>query len=394
VRHIGDDERRARIARRHALAPTARVADPLSAARALTVLHATEPATVYLALFARVDGLAVADVDRALYEERSLVKQLAMRRTLFAFPRDLLPAAWGSASARVADQERRRTAKDAELGGLADDGEAWLKEAREAVLGRLADGSALGAATLRTELPVLAGKVLLGGGTKWAAEVSLAPRVLGVLGAEGLIVRGRNEGHWRVSRPAWTLMDRWLGERPEPLATHEGYAELVRRWLRTFGPGTESDIVWWLGATKTAVRRALGDVGAVEVSLDGGGTGWVLADDLEPVDPEPPWAALLPVLDPTTMGWKQRDFYLDPAHTPYLFDTNGNAGSTAWWDGRIIGCWVQDDEGVVRVVLREDPGAGAQAALDAEAERLTDFLDGVRVNSVYASLQMRSALLP
>ena len=394
MRHIGDDERRARIGRRHALAPTARVVDPLSAARALTVLHATEPATVYLALFARVDGLTVADVDRALYEDRSLVKQLAMRRTLFAFPRDLLPAAWGSASARVADQERRRTAKDAQLGGLAEDGEAWLKEAREAVLGRLADGSALGAATLRTELPVLEGKVLLGSGTSGRPRCRWLPACWACSEPEGLIVRGRNEGHWRVSRPAWTLMDRWLGEPPEPLDPHEGYAELVRRWLRTFGPGTETDIVWWLGATKTAVRRALGDVGAVEVSLDDGGTGWVLADDLEPVDPEPPWAALLPVLDPTTMGWKQRDFYLDPDHTPYLFDTNGNAGSTAWWNGRIVGCWVQDEDGVVQVVLREDPGAQARAALDVEAERLTAFLDGVRVNSVYASLQMRSALLP
>jgi Winged helix DNA-binding domain len=394
VRHIGDDERRARIARRHALAPAARVADPLSAARALTALHATEPATVYLSLFARVDTLTVADVDRALYEERCLVKQLAMRRTLFAFPRELLPAAWGSASARVADQERRRTAKDAELGGLAADGEKWLKQAREAVLDRLADGSELNAVTLRTELPVLAGKVLLGAGTKWEAEVSLAPRVLGVLGAEGLIVRGRNEGHWRVSRPAWTLMDRWLGEKPTRLEAREGYAKLVRSWLRTFGPGTETDVVWWLGATKTAVRRALGDVGAVEVSLDGDGTGWVLADDLEPVDPVPDWAALLPVLDPTTMGWKQREFYLHPDHTPYLFDTNGNAGSTAWWNGRIVGCWVQDDAGTVQVLLREDPGAQARAAFDVEAERLTAFLDAVRVNSVYTSLLMRSALLP
>jgi hypothetical protein len=94
------------------------------------------------------------------------------------------------------------------------------------------------------------------------------------------------------------------------------------------------------------------------------------------------------------MGWKQRDFYLHPDHTPYLFDTNGNAGSTAWWDGRVIGCWVQDEEGVVRVVLREDPGAEARAALDVEAQRLTTFLDGVRVNTVYASQQMRSALLP
>ena len=393
MRHIGDDERRARIACRHALAPAARVADPPSVARTLTALHATEPATVYLTIVARTDGLSVADIDHALYDDRSLVKQLAMRRTLFAFPRDLLPAAWGSASARVADQERRRIAKDAELGGLADDGEAWLKEAREAVLARLADGAGYSAARLRAELPELEGKVRLGSG-KWAAEVSLAPRVLGILGAEALVVRGHNDGHWRVSRPAWTLMSGWLGERPEPLDPHDGYAELVRRWLRTFGPGTETDIVWWLGATKTAVRRALADVGAVEVSLDGGGTGWVLADDVEPTDPEAPWAALLPVLDPTTMGWKQRDFYLHPDHTPYLFDTNGNAGSTAWWDGRIIGCWVQDEEGVVRVVLREDPGAEARAALDVEAQRLTTFLDGVRVNTVYASQQMRSALLP
>ena len=57
-----------------------------------------------------------------------------MRRTLFVFPRDLLPAAWGSASARVAEQERKRIAKDVVLGGLAVDGEEWLRgRARRAV---------------------------------------------------------------------------------------------------------------------------------------------------------------------------------------------------------------------------------------------------------------------
>ena len=130
-------------------------------------------------------------------------------------------------------------------------------------------------------------------------------------------------------------------------------------------------------------------MGAVEVALDGGGTGWVLPDDLEPVGQEPPWAALLPVLDPTSMGWKQRDFYLRPDHTPYLFDTNGNAGSTAWWNGRIVGCWVQDDAGVVEVrILEKLPKAGV-AALESEAARLTDWLDGVRVGTVYPSSAMK-----
>jgi Winged helix DNA-binding domain len=106
MRHVPDEERRARLAVRHALAPGFRVGSPEAAARAMTVLHATEPATVYLSCWARVESLEVADVDRALYEDRSLVKQLAMRRTLFVLPREVLPAVLGSASARVADSER------------------------------------------------------------------------------------------------------------------------------------------------------------------------------------------------------------------------------------------------------------------------------------------------
>ena len=120
----------------------------------------------------------------------------------------------------------------------------------------------------------------------------------------------------------------------------------MRRWLRSFGPGTEADLVWWLGATKGAVRRALGELDAVEVSLSEG-VGYLLPDDLDDLPEPEPWAALLPVLDPATMGWKQRDFYLDPEDRPYLFDTNGNGGTTAWWCGRVVGCWVQDPDGVV-----------------------------------------------
>lgn len=394
LRHVDDTERRARLARRHAIHPDHRVEDAVAATRAMTVLHSTEPPTPYLSLHARVDGLTRADIDRALYEDRSLVKQLAMRRTLFVFPCDLLPAAWGSASARVAGQEWKRIAKDAVLGGLSTDGDEWLRAARDAVLDRLADGDELSARALRDELPVLTGTVHVGAGTKWAADVSMAPRVLTQLGADARIVRGRNGSHWRVSQPQWTSMATWLDSVPEPLDEAAGYAELVRRWLLTFGPGTETDIVWWLGATKAAVRRALADLGAVTVSLDSGDTGWLLVDDVDPAPAVEPWAALLPALDPTLMGWKQRDFYLDPDHTPYLFDTNGNGGTTAWWDGRVVGCWVQDPDASVRVILREDLGVDGRAALDREAERLTGWLAGEIVNSIYASRQMREARLP
>jgi hypothetical protein len=391
MRTVTDGERRHRIARRHALAPGHRAGDPLAATRAMTVLHATEAPTVYLSLWARVDGLTVADVDRALYDDRTLVKQLAMRRTLFVFPRELLPAAWGSASARVASALRARLAKDVERAGIADDGTAWLAAAEAATVARLSDGSELSAQQLREQVPELGGRLDVGKG-KYAANVSVAPRVLTQLGVEGRIVRAHNGGHWRTARPQWTAMATWLGgDLPEPAKEREGYAELVRHWLTTFGPGTEADLVWWLGATKTAVRGALADVAAVEVSLEDGRPAYLLPDDVELEEQVDPWAALLPVLDPTVMGWKERDFYLG-SHGPMLFDTNGNAGTTAWWDGRIVGCWAQDPDGAVVLNLLEDPGADGRTALEAEADRLTGWLEGHRVSTVYPSIAMKQAV--
>ncbi|MGH8957089.1 MAG: winged helix DNA-binding domain-containing protein [Acidimicrobiia bacterium] len=391
MRHITDNERRDRIARRHALAPDFRLPDSEAATAAMTVLHATEAPSVYLSLYARVEGLKPSDVDAALYEDRSIVKQLAMRRTLFVFPRHLLPAAWGSASARVAGQILARLVKQVESAGLAEDGAAWMKSARRAVVSRLRNGDDLSAQELREEVPELAGRFVMAPGKKYGGEFSIAPRVLAQFGAEGLIVRGPNQGHWRTARPRWTSMSAWLGDVPEPLSEADGYAELVKRWLWTFGPGPIEDIRWWLGSTVTVVKRALNDVAAVEVSLERGATGWVLPNDLEPVSVDAPWGCLLPVLDPSTMGWKQRDFYLG-AHGTELFDINGNAGTTTWWDGRIVGCWIQDQFGVVRLVFLEDPGAEARKFLQNEADRLTDWLEGHRVSTVYPSSAMRAAL--
>ncbi|BAH36436.1 winged helix DNA-binding domain-containing protein [Rhodococcus erythropolis] len=387
MRHVSDDERRARIGVRHALAPSFRVDSPEAATRAMTVLHATESATVYLSCWARVRSLDAADVDNALYDQRSLVKQLAMRRTLFTFPRDLLPAAWSSASARVANTERTRMAKDVVKAGIAVDGNDWLDRARAEVLTLLTDApEGLSALEVRQAVPMIDVKVEGSAGEIWSA-----PRVLTHLGATADIMRGTNTARFPVSRPLWTLTRHWLDDAPIDLESADGYREIVRRWLHSFGPGTEDDIVWWLGSTKTVVRAALAELEAVAVSLDGGDTGWLLPDDVATVCDPGPWAALLPVLDPTIMGWKNRDFYLGP-HRNQLFDTRGNAGTTAWVDGRVVGCWIQDAAGVVHVRVLESVSADAQRALDAEAVRLTEWLGGVKIGTGYVSQAMKQAV--
>lgn len=393
---FSDQARRARLARRHALHPEHRLGNPTDVARALVALHATEPSTVYLSVAARMHAATVDAVETALYADRSLIKQLAMRRTLFAFPREVLPAAWGSASARVAAQQLAQLARDLERHSIADDGAAWIVRGRAAVLERLAGGRSASAQRLRQDLPLIDGRTTaIEGATRWQfPDLPFAPRLLTLLGAEHSIVRGRNEGHWRISRPAWTLMADWLGESPEPLPMAAGYVELTRRWLTAFGPGTEADLVWWLGATKSAVRTALAALEAVPVRLDCGSTGYVLPGDERPDDEVSEWVALLPVLDPTTMGWKQRDFYLPPALVPYLFDSNGNGGTTAWLNGRIVGCWVQDEDARVRVLPSEPLSSRHRAMLEGEAGRLTSFVAGVVIANVYKSRLMKGEPLP
>ena len=115
-----------------------------------------------------------------------------------------------------------------------------------------------------------------------------------------------------------------------------------------------------------------------------GRPGGCCPDDLDQVEPVEPWGALLPSLDPTTMGWFERSWYLGP-HKSQVFDTSGNAGATAWWDGRIVGGWSQAENGEVDLQLLEDVGADAQTALEAEADRLTAWLDGTRIQARFPS---------
>ncbi len=389
MRRFDVGERRARLARRHLLAPGHAAADVLAATDALVCLHATDPATVCLSAWARVDGLTVADLEKALYVDRRLVRHLCMRRTLFVFRPELFGVVQAAASRRVADQERRRLAKEVQNAGLVDDGEAWLRAASAAVLDAL---DALGEATsteLRAAVPLLEGSIAYGEGRSWGGDYPVGPRVLTCLSAAGEIVRASNRGGWNVSRPTWARTPAWLGASPPEPPEREARAELVRRWLRAFGPATVADLKWWLGSTLTATRAALADVGAVEVDVHGA-AGVVLPDDLDPVPSPEPWAALLPGLDPTTMGWYERDWYLG-THKAQIFDSTGNGGTTAWWEGRIVGGWAQAPDGEVVLQPLEDVGADATAALEREAVRLTAWLDGVRVAPRFPSPLSRSA---
>nr|WP_106975812.1 winged helix DNA-binding domain-containing protein [Streptomyces flavochromogenes] len=382
TRTIDAAERRARLGVRHRLAGSARAGSAEEVAGALVALHGTDPASVFLAVGARLAGNdgPVADVERALYEDRSLVRMHSMRHTVFVLPAALAPAVQASTTDPAAARERATLIRHLAAGSDFD--AAWLAETERLVLAELAVRGEATGAELGGAVPALRSTYLYGKGTRQEGVQSVASRVLRLLGMEGRIVRGRPQGTWTSSRFRWARPAGPGAGPPSPLDPAAARAELMLRWLRACGPATEADLKWWTGWKVTDVRGALAAVGALPVTLDEG-TGFVLPDDLDPVTERAtetgPWAALLPALDPTAMGWQARDWYLDPEHRAALYDRSGNIGPTVWWDGRIVGGWAQRPDGEIVHRLLTDVGAAAGHAIGAEAERLAGWVGDVRV---------------
>jgi Winged helix DNA-binding domain len=377
MRRVGVRERRARLGARHRLA--SRGATVEEAAGAVVGLHSSDPATVYLSSWARVDGFEPSDLEDALYVRRSLVRMLGMRRTLFVVPVDLAPVMHEACTKRLIPGQRARLVRMLEEQGVAPHGrgEAWLARVAAETLAALAARGEAAARELTADVPQLRSKLTFGQDTTWAGTMGVSTRVLFLLATEGLIVRTRPLGAWTSGQYRWATTEHWLGAPLREIDHTEACSELLGRWLRSFGPATMTDIRWWTGWTAALAKATLRASDVVEVQLSDG-IAYALTDDLDRVGAPDPWVALLPGLDPTVMGWKDRGWYLGDRGTD-LFDRNGNAGPTVWANGRIVGAWAQTEAGEIVVELFARLDAATRARLDAERERLAAWLGEVRI---------------
>lgn len=341
------------------------------------VLHATDPATVYLSVLARCTGLEIADVSKAMYDERSLVRMLAMRRTLFVVPTELAAVVHSAASVDVAARIRKRLLKELATAPtdppLPKDVQRWLAEVEKGVEHVVAELGVASGAQIGAAEPRLRTAILPRTDKKYDVRRTVTTQVLALMGAEGRLVRREPLGAWTSRQHTWEAASAWWPDGIPEVPTGEARARLAEAYLRRFGPATEADLAWWTGWPLGVTRKALG-----ELELETTPDGVLLSDDTDEVAPRAPVATLLPALDPTPMGWKERSWYLPEDPRP-LFDAYGNIGPTIWWGGQVIGGWAVRSDGSVVSRILLDRGADAARAVDEASEDLAGRLAGTVV---------------
>jgi hypothetical protein len=367
------------MVRRHHLggdAPT-----PEAVTDALVALHATDPASVYLSVLARSSASALTEVSAAMYQRRTLVRWMAMRRTLFLLPRADVPVVQAAISTPLAAVLRRRLISQLQRNGteppIDRDLQTWLAGLQERVEHALhARGSATGA-QLAADVPAL--RTLIPPRAASDRPQNLTSAFLTMLSAQGRIVRGSPTGTWTSRHHRWEPVERWWAQGMPELTTEQAQRELALRWLARFGPATVEDLQWWTGWNKTTVRSALRALPLEDVDLHGETGIALIADDLDDAGTAPPVAVLLPALDSTPMGWKRRDWFFGiPQH--HVFDNRGNIGPTLWWDGEIIGSWAVATTGEIRTRVAADRGVEARTAIQGVAARLQARLEGAVIS--------------
>ncbi|MFO0662284.1 MAG: winged helix DNA-binding domain-containing protein [Polyangiaceae bacterium] len=380
MRKISVNERRARLGIKHHLALEHRATHSTDIAKRLVGFHGTDPATVYLSAIARSQGNAIEELDSSLYEDRSLIRTMGMRRTVWVVHHDTLPMVLASSTHKIAVAERKKLIQHIEQGGVAKDGARWLKKVESDTLAALRKRGSASANELSDDVPALRTTITMGEGKPYETQQRLTSRVLSLLSTESRIVRGRPSGSWLSSQYTWAPIEACFPEGlPQP-SVEQAQEQVLRQWLGAFGPATQADMVWWTGWTARDVKRALQAIRAVEVELDEG-PAFLLEEDEPPVKAPKPWVALLPALDPTAMGWMSRDWYLG-SHRSALFDGTGNIGPTVWSNGEIIGGWAQHPAtGDIVTELFSGAGAKVIGALTVATERLKEVLSDVRVKA-------------
>ena len=325
----------ARRMARHALTEPATDQGPADVAGVLCGAHAQVLSAAELSIGRRIAGATRADVQRALWEDRTLVKTFGPRGTVHLLPAADLPMWTGALSALPSSvpahpEPVRFSAEQAEevivaIGDVLADTELTVDELTEQIVDRT--GPWAGEPTMEAF------------GDRWPRWRQLTSTAA----HRGLLCFGPNRGR----NVTYTNPHRWLpGFRPDD--GDAALRSLVARYLYAYGPATPQHFARWLGIPpQPAVELFDALAGDLEqVELDGAPS-WTLAGDT--ATPSQPYRGirLLPYFDAFVVAGQPRERLFPGAAATRGLSPAGQAGNypVLLVDGVVGGIWHQRRSG-------------------------------------------------
>lgn len=170
--------------------------------------------------------------------------------------------------------------------------------------------------------------------------------------------------------------------------------ELVGRYVDSYGPVSRADLVWWTGLPARRIDEAVHGLGdrLVTVSVAGLGDQLLMTPaalaSTAAIEPGSPVVSLLPMLDPFTMGYKDRSLFLDPSLDELVIDRGGNVTSVVLVVGCVAGVWdlAGGPNPAIRVLLFEADHPHRARILERAAETAAFWFGGPVPVEQYTSM--------
>jgi Winged helix DNA-binding domain len=333
----------------------------LEVVRGICGVHAQVQSSAELQVWARVNGVTPDEVREALWKERSLVRTWAMRGTLHVLTADDLPLY----VAALSQHDRWWKGAWLRMIGMT---EKELRATLEAIR------ASLGARPLTREQ--LADKVAARVGPKGRNRLlSGWGEMLKPAAFHGYLCSGPPRGQ----SVTFVRPDRWLREWKQP-NLDEAWREIVRRYLRAYGPARREEFARWWGMQPAPAGRVLKNIGdeLTEVDVEGHIV-WAPTDELSGLrgGRRPTGVRLLPAFDVYVAGTRPKQSLVDRRFEDRVFRQAGWISPVVLVDGMAAGVWRHERDGRRLQVPVEPFGRLTPAhrrAISEEADRLGRFL--------------------
>jgi hypothetical protein len=286
-------------------------------------LHATGASTPYISLFARAHSFKKDSLREVMEVRRRLGKIRSVRKTVYILTNKMIPIFFNATKKGL----EKITKPHLDYLGVT---EKEYKKTSKMILKEL-KGKCMDVREIKRSL-------------KSKENISA---IVNYMCDKGLLIRGLSRKSWKSNSHTYYLFHEYFPDiKLDAMGESKAIELLVFHYLKSFGPATENDIVWWAGLNKKQIRQALealeGQTELIGISSFDGDFIMLNKDD------QPLKAArtskkgvvnLLPWLDPYMMGYKERRRYLDYEYYDFIFDRSGNTTMTILIDGRIKGVW-------------------------------------------------------